>query len=158
MIRFAIALACAALLAACASDTALRVGIASSNTLGTVLQAVDDDMAAQQKIDRGAALLAHPNDSVAYGAQLADDNARADALSAAWHAHGLLRVVLTVWQGSDDHEHPPPQWQHAAACAAFTLRRLGDLLSPQWRDTLSVVAAPLEAAHLARDDPCGWTP
>jgi hypothetical protein len=148
---------------ACATDAELRVAIASANTVGQVLQQVDSELAAQQKLDRAAANAAHPNavepgDALAYGAQLADDNARADALAAAWHLHGLMRVALTIWQNSSDVSAPTPQWQQAAECAAVALKRLGALMSPQWREMLGVVAAPLEAAHLARDDPCEAAP
>ncbi len=140
----ALALALVLMLAAvgCASDGGLRVGVAATNTLGRVLQAVDADMAASQTRDRDAARLAHPDDPVGYGAALAADNARADKLATAWHAHGLLHLAVLVWQDSDN----PALWPSAAACALDALTALGADLPATWRNALAVASAPLRAA------------
>lgn len=141
MVRW-VAFSAAVLLAACAGDTALRAGVAASNTLGAVLTAVDGELAVQQQRDRAAADLANPVDSVAYGAALARDNARADALSAAWHAHGLVHVAVAIWQSSGDAS----AWPGAAACAATALKALGAVLPATWGEPLAIAAAPLVAA------------
>jgi len=129
-------------LTACAGDTALRAGVAASNTLGAVLTAVDGELAVQQQRDRAAADLANPIDSTAYGKALAVDNARADALSVAWHAHGLLHVALAIWQTSGDSS----AWPNAAACAAGALKGLAAVLPTTWSEPLAIASAPLLAA------------
>lgn len=138
LITFAFAL----LVAGCASDAGLRIGVAATNTLGRVLQAVDVDLAAVQARDRAAARTAHPDDSIAYGVALADDNARADALATAWHAHGLLHLAVMVWQDNGD----PALWPAAAACALDALTALGARLPATWGTALGVASAPLRAA------------
>jgi hypothetical protein len=143
----------AATLSACAGEpTQLRIAAVTTNTLGQLLTLVDTQTALQQTTDRAAAQIKFPTDDAAYNAALAADNARADALSEAVRAQGLIRLGVSMWQDANDSK----LWDQTVSCAAVSIGHLADQLEPRWHDAIAAVLATL-ATLTTSATPCTGT-